>query len=61
AAENEIRKFHGRRLRRVWLQIRQKAHVNARALISGRGYQHVSTVKDLFLDEDGLVYVRTFD
>ncbi|MEM8874509.1 MAG: GNAT family N-acetyltransferase [Planctomycetota bacterium] len=61
AAEKQIGKYHGRSLRRIWCQVRQQSQVKARALISGRGYQHVSTAKDLFENEDGLVYVKTFD
>lgn len=47
--------------RRLWILLRQKRHVIARAFFTSQGFTHISTVKELLWEEDGLVYIRTFD
>ena len=47
--------------RRLWLTVRQKNQVVARAFLISQGFVHVATVTELLRDEDALVYVRTFD
>ena len=47
--------------RRLWIILRQKRHVIARAFFASQGFTHIATVKDLLRDEDGLIYIRTFD
>jgi len=41
--------------------VRQKEQVIARSFLMLHGFNHMASVKDLLEDEDGLVYVRTFD
>jgi ribosomal protein S18 acetylase RimI-like enzyme len=48
-------------LRRVWISLRQKQHVIARAFFMSQGFTHIATIKDLLKDEDALIYIRTFD
>lgn len=47
--------------RRLWILLRQKRHVIARAFFASQGFTHIATVKEVLRDEDGLIYVRTFD
>lgn len=47
--------------RRVWILIEQKRHVIARAFLSRNGFQHVSTMRDAFKKQDGMIYQRSFD
>ena len=47
--------------RRLWVALRQKRHVIARAFFASQGFSHVATVKELLTDEDALIYIRTFD
>ena len=47
--------------RRLWVLLRQKRHIIARAFFASQGFTHIATVKDLLTDEDGLAYIRTFD
>ena len=49
------------RLRRLWVALRQKKHIIARAFFASQGFTHIATVKDLLTDEDALIYIRTFD
>ena len=58
AAADEL---HGEPLRRFWCMARHERDVVLRAWLGQRGFHHVATVPDLAGDEDGLVYVRTFD
>ena len=51
----------GARLRRLWIAIEQKEQVIARSFLMQFGFHHVGTVKELFKDQDLLVYMRTFD
>lgn len=47
--------------RRLWVMLRQKRHIIGRAFFASQGFTHIATVKDLLANEDGLVYIRTFD
>jgi GNAT superfamily N-acetyltransferase len=47
--------------RRLWVLLRQKRHIIARAFFASQGFTHIGTVKDLLTGEDGLIYIRTFD
>ena len=51
----------GHRLRRITCEVRQKAHVVARAFLTRLGFHHVTTVKHVFRDEDLLVYLLGCD
>ena len=48
-------------LRRLWISMRQKTQIQGRAYVSGQGFIHQGTVKDLLTGEDAMIYVRTFD
>lgn len=48
-------------LRRLWTAIAQKDQVIARSFLTGQGFHHISTVDNLFKDQDLLIYIRTFD
>ena len=48
-------------LRRLWISLRQKKQIQARAFVSSVGFIHLGTVKELLTDEDAMIYVRTFD
>jgi GNAT superfamily N-acetyltransferase len=64
AVATETLAYHrGRKVapRRLWVLLRQKRHVIARAFFASQGFTHIATVKDLLTGEDGLVYIRTFD
>ena len=52
---------HGHNLRRIWMTLRQKEQVIARAFFVQNGFTHTGTIKELLCDEDALVYFRTFD
>jgi GNAT superfamily N-acetyltransferase len=54
-------KLHRSRLRRIWAALEQKRHINARAFLTASGFHHVVTMKDLFRDQDQLLYSRSFD
>ena len=41
--------------------VRQKQQVIARAFLISQGFVHTATIKELLLDEDALVYVKTFN
>lgn len=61
---SEARKFYasrGAKPRRLWLAVEQKQQVNARGFLMKFTFHHVGTVKELFKDEDLLIYMRTFD
>ena len=47
--------------RRIWMIVRQKQQVIARAFLISQGFVHTATIKELLLDEDALVYVKTFN
>jgi ribosomal protein S18 acetylase RimI-like enzyme len=47
--------------RRVWVAVEQKNHVNARAFLSRHGYQHVSSIKNVYRKQESLIYLRAFD
>lgn len=51
----------GQRPRRVWISIEQKRHVIARAFLSRHGFHHVSTIKNLYVEQDAMIYQRSFD
>lgn len=51
----------GIRPRRVWVAVEQKAHVQARAFLSRHGFHHVSSVKNVFQDQESLIYLKAFD
>lgn len=48
-------------LRSAWLVLGHKRHVIARAFFMSQGFTHVATIRDVLREEDGLVYVRTFN
>ena len=48
-------------LRRLWISLRQKTQIQARAFVSSVGFIHLGTVKELLTGEDAMIYVRTFD
>jgi GNAT superfamily N-acetyltransferase len=49
-------------LRRIWLGLNHRKHVNARAFLMSQGFTHTATVKELLRsDDDMLIYIRTFD
>ena len=48
-------------LRRLWLTVRQKKQVIARAFMLSQGFSHIATIRDLLEGEDALVCIRTFD
>lgn len=48
-------------LRRLWVSVRQKKQVIARAFILSQGFTHIATIRDLLDGEDALVCIRTFD
>ena len=47
--------------RRVWVCVEQKRHVTARAFFSKHGFQHVATMKEHFVDQDAMLYSRSFN
>lgn len=49
------------RPRRIWVAVEQKMHVQARAFLSRHGFHHVSSVKNIFQDQESLIYLRAFD
>ncbi len=51
----------GQRPRRAWITVEQKRHVTARAFLSRHGFHHVSTIKNLYVDQDAMIYQRAFD
>lgn len=51
----------GQRPRRVWVSIEQKRQVIARAFLSRHGFHHVSTIKNLYVKQDAMIYQRSFD
>jgi len=51
----------GIRPRRVWVSIEQKRHVIARAFFSKHGYQHVATIAKQYVNQDAMIYERSFD
>lgn len=48
-------------LRRIWMAIAQEGQVIGRSFLMKFGFHHVGTVHELLVDEDLLVYMRTFD
>ena len=50
-----------RPLRRAWVAVGNKAHVVARAFLTGEGYHHVGSNGGIYRDQDVLIYVRSFD
>ena len=64
ALVEQVRTYHAMRgvsPRRLWVGLRHKTHVIARAFFASQGFTHVATVKDLLVDEDLLVYIRAFN
>jgi ribosomal protein S18 acetylase RimI-like enzyme len=60
----QVRAYHQIRkipLRRLWIGLRHKSHVVARAFFASQGFTHVGTAKDLLLDEELLIYLRAFN
>lgn len=51
----------GIRPRRIWIAVEQKKHVQARAFLSRHGFHHVSSVKNVFRDQESLIYLKAFD
>jgi ribosomal protein S18 acetylase RimI-like enzyme len=54
-------KLKRRKLRKAWMLVRQKEQIIGRSFLTGQSFHHVSTINNLFKDEDALVYVRAFD
>ena len=48
-------------LRRAWIGTGNKAHVIARAFLTGEGYHHVGSNAGIYRDQDLLIYVKSFD
>lgn len=48
-------------LRRVWMGVEQKSQVVARAFLTHLGFHHIATVRDLYTDQDLLIYSKAFD
>jgi len=48
-------------LRRVWMAVEQKEQVVARSFLMKFTFHHVGTIRELLLDEDMLVYMRTLN
>lgn len=48
-------------LRRVWMAVEQKQQVVARSFLMKFTFHHVGTIRELLLDEDMLVYMRTLN
>ena len=48
-------------LRRAWIATGNKAHVIARAFLTGEGYHHVGSNGGVYRDQDLLIYVKSFD
>jgi GNAT superfamily N-acetyltransferase len=57
----QYHRLRGRPLRRLWMPLHHKRHVIARAFFLSQGFTHTITLKDLAIDQELLVYVRTFD
>ncbi|MFT3786471.1 MAG: hypothetical protein QM770_09935 [Tepidisphaeraceae bacterium] len=51
----------GHRLRRVTCEVRQKTHVVARAFLTRLGFHHVTTVRNVYLNQDLLIYLLGCD
>jgi ribosomal protein S18 acetylase RimI-like enzyme len=49
------------RLRRIWMAIAQEGQVIGRSFLMKFGFHHVGTVHELLVDEDLLIYMRTFN
>jgi ribosomal protein S18 acetylase RimI-like enzyme len=49
---------HNNRLRQVWVMVRQKDEIGARAFLTDCGFHHVGSVPALFRTQDGLIYSR---
>ena len=47
--------------RRIWAVVEQKRQVTARAFFSRHGFHHVSTITNLYVKQEALVYQRSFD
>jgi GNAT superfamily N-acetyltransferase len=48
-------------LRRLWISVEQKRQVIGRSFLTGRGFHHVATMKELIVDQDALLYMKSFD
>jgi len=57
----QYHRLRERPLRRIWMPLHHKRHVIARAFFLSQGFTHTVTLKDLAIDQELLVYVRTFD
>jgi len=47
--------------RRVWVTVEQKRHVIGRAFFARHGFHHVSTIKNIYRDQDSVIYQRSLD
>ena len=47
--------------RRLWMMVEQKRQVIGRSFLTGHGFHHVGSMKDLLVDQDGLIYMRGMD
>ena len=54
-------KLHRGKLRRVWVAVEHKQHINARAFFTSQGFHHIGTMKELYRDQEQLLYTRAFD
>lgn len=61
AQAGEHFQLHRTRLRRIWAAVEQKQHINARAFLTAHGFHHIATMKNLYRDQDQLLYTRSFD
>jgi len=52
---------HSIKPRRVWVTVEQKRQVIGRAFFSRHGFHHVSTIKNIYHDQDALIYQRAMD
>jgi N-acetylglutamate synthase-like GNAT family acetyltransferase len=48
-------------MRRLWMCVEQKDQVFGRAFLTQHGFHHVASITELFVDQEALVYMRSFD
>lgn len=60
----EARAYHktrGESLRRMWVGVGHKSQVVGRSFLTSDGFHHIATTAGLLVDEDLVVYVKSFD
>lgn len=48
-------------LRRLYISMHQKEQVIGRSFLMGAGFHHIATIPDMLIDQDLMVFVKSFD